>query len=524
LVIATGKASLRRFFSRLWIRLLAFNVLLVFLPAAGVSYLAIYERKLLQAQEASMVQQGRLLAAALSERGELDFTLAEPILARLERQTPSRIRVLDRGGWLLCDTSRLGPQRAEEPEEPPLEESGPRSFVLYRVGSALFRLVGPLLANAPSDIGPSNEEAYSPDTPFDGIEVRQALSGSYGAATRITRGGQRSVTLYSALPVRNEGEVVGAVLVSQSTFHILQDLYEVRLAVFRYVVGAAGVAAILSLMLSATISRPIEKLRSQAKAIVDRRGRLTGRFPGSNRFDEIGDLSRALSELSSRLEERMRFIESFAGDVSHEFKNPLTSIRAAAEMLKDVEDPKERARFAGVVEREIARLERLLSTVREVTLVDAGLEEPETEAVDLVELLKTMAGAPRYRGAIELALPDVPVEVKIPGHRLAQVFENILDNASGFTPEGGRIRVELRTEGRETVVRIEDGGPGIPAEHRDRIFDRFFSYRPNDGRAREHAGLGLAIVKAVVERYGGTVALCDSSLGGACFEVRLRRL
>jgi two-component system sensor histidine kinase ChvG len=104
----------------------------------------------------------------------------------------------------------------------------------------------------------SREEAYSPDSPFQGSEIRQALSGSYGAATRITRGGQRSVTLYSALPVRNEGEVVGVVLVSQSTFHILQDIYEVRLAIFRYVVGAAGVAAILSLMLSATISRPRE--------------------------------------------------------------------------------------------------------------------------------------------------------------------------------------------------------------------------------------------------------------------------
>jgi two-component system sensor histidine kinase ChvG len=526
LVIATGKGSFRRFFSRLWIRLLAFNVLLVFLPAAGISYLAIYERKLLQAQEASMVQQGRLLAAALSERGELDFTLAEPILARLERQTPSRIRVLDRGGWLLCDTSRLGPQRSDEieEEEPALEETGPRSFILYRVGSALFRLVGPLLANARTEIGSSNEEAYSPDAPFDGIEVRQALAGSYGAATRITRGGQRSVTLYSALPVRNEGEVVGAVLVSQSTYHILQDLYEVRLAVFRYVVGAAGVAAILSLMLSATISRPIEKLRSQAKALVDRRGRLTGRFPGSNRFDEIGDLSRALSELSSRLEERMKFIESFAGDVSHEFKNPLTSIRAAAEMLKDVDDPAERARFAGVVEREIARLERLLSTVREVTLVDAGIEELETDAVDLGELLKTLAGAPIYRGRVELSLPTGPVLVKIPGHRLAQVFENILDNASGFTPEGGKIRVALETDGREAVARIEDGGPGVPEEHRERIFDRFFTYRPNNGRAREHTGLGLAIVKAIVERYGGSVALSESSLGGAGFEVRLRRL
>ena len=534
MAIATGKAnaslSLRRFLSRLWIRLLAFNVLLVFLPAAGVSYLAIYERKLLQAQEASMVQQGRLLAAALSERGPLDLALAEPILARLERQTPSRIRVLDGDGWLICDTSRLGPESPssqEEPEETSLAEIDPRSGWLYRVGTGLFRLLGPLLADVRPEIELSREEAYSPDSPFQGSEIRQALSGSYGAATRITRGGQRSVTLYSALPVRNEGEVVGIVLVSQSTFHILRDLYEVRLAVFRYVVGAAGVAAILSLMLSATISRPIEKLRSQAKTLVGRGGRLTGRFPGSSRLDEIGDLSRALSELSSRLEERMRFIESFAADVSHEFKNPLTSIRAAAEMLKDVEDPEERARFAGVVEREIARLERLLSTVREVTLVDAGLEESETETVDLVELLKGLTGAQRYRKRgieIELEAPSTGIEVGAPGHRLAQVFENLLDNALGFTPDRARIRVELRTEGRQAVVRVEDQGPGVPQEHRERIFDRFFTYRPNDGRAREHTGLGLAIVKTVVERYGGSIALVDSSLGGAGFEVRLSRL
>jgi len=532
LVIATGKASaslpLRRFLSRLWIRLLAFNVLLVFLPAAGISYLTIYERKLLQSQEASMVQQGRLLAAALSERGALDLALAEPILARLERQTPSRIRVLDRDGWLLCDTSRLGPRLVEEETaEPPVPETDPRSGLLYRVGSGLFRLVGPLLADVQPEIGLAREEAYSPDARFDGIEIRQALSGSYGAATRITRGGQRSVTLYSALPVRNEGEVVGAVLVSQSTFHILQDLYEVRLAVFRYVVGAAGVAAILSLMLSATISRPLEKLRSQAKALIGRGGRLVGSFPGSTRLDEIGDLSRALSELSSRLEERMRFIESFAADVSHEFKNPLTSIRAAAEMLKDVEDPGERARFAGVVEREIARLERLLSTVREVTLVDSEIEEPAAETVDLSGVLKGLAGAPRYRERgieIELEAPAAGIEVRMPGHRVGQVFENLLDNALSFTPDGGKIRVELGARGAEAVVRVEDQGPGVPEGHRERIFDRFFTWRPDDRRAREHTGLGLAIVKAAVERYGGSIALVRSSLGGAGFEVRLRRL
>jgi two-component system sensor histidine kinase ChvG len=370
-----------------------------------------------------------------------------------------------------------------------------------------------------------SEEPYSADAPFDGVEIRQALSGQYGAATRITPGGQRSVTLYSALPVRNEGEVSGVVLVSQSTFHILRDLYEVRLAVFRYVLAAGAVAAVLSLMVSTTISRPLNRLRSQAKALLDRRGKLTGSFRDTERLDEIGDLSRALAELADRLEERLRFIESFAADVSHEFKNPLASIRTASEMLKEVEEPAARARFAAMVERDIARLERLLSTVREITLLDSAVEE-STERVDLAELLRALVGVERYRRSpvqIEVRAPEGRVEVEVPGHRLAQILENLLDNAIGFTPPGGTIRVTLRADGERATALVEDSGVGIPAEHRLKVFDRFFSYRPNGGSASEHSGLGLAIVKAIVERYGGEIELFPSSLGGAGFEVRLPR-
>jgi two-component system sensor histidine kinase ChvG len=515
--------TLRRFLSRIGIRLLAFNVLLMFLPAAGVSYLAIYERQLLQAQEESMVQQGRLMAAALSERGPVDPAACESILARLEQRTTSRIRVLDREGWLVCDTSRLGPLRGlEDAEEPAPNEPDARAGWLYRFGTSLFRLLTPFLS-APRLL--VSEEPYSADAPFDGVEIRQALSGQYGAATRITPGGQRSVTLYSALPVRNEGAVSGVVLVSQSTFHILQDLYEVRLAVFRYVLAAGAVAAVLSLMVSTTISRPLNRLRSQALALLDRRGKLTGSFRDTERLDEIGDLSRALAELSHRLEERLKFIESFAADVSHEFKNPLASIRTASEMLKEVEDPAARARFAAMVEGDIARLERLLSTVREITLVDADAED-SGERVDLAEVLRALVGVDRYRRSavqIEVRAPEGRVEVEVPGHRLAQILENLLDNALGFTPPGGTVRVTLRSDAGRATALVEDSGVGIPAEHRAKVFDRFFSYRPNGGSSSGHSGLGLAIVKAIVERYGGEIEIVPSSLGGAAFEVRLPR-
>ena len=193
-----------------------------------------------------MVQQGRVLAAALSERGALTQPVVEPILVRLEQRTTSRLRVLDREGWLLSDTSRLGPLRESPPEIDDLSGSGPRSSWLYRFGSTLVRLSEQIVAEPRPPV--SAEEFYSADAPFEGAEIGQALSGEYGAATRITPGGQRSVTLYSALPVLNEGDVVGVVLVSQSTFHILQDLYEVRLAVFRFLLGAVVLAAVLSLL------------------------------------------------------------------------------------------------------------------------------------------------------------------------------------------------------------------------------------------------------------------------------------
>ncbi len=514
--------GIRRFVSRISIRLLAFNVLLVFLPLASVSYLEIYERKLLQAQEQSMVQQARVLAAALSERGAIAETLVEPILVRLNQRTTSRIRVINQEHRLVSDTSLLGPQR--EPGRDAREDESVRSSWMYRLGSSLFRFVDTIIAGPGPVIG---EEFYSAERRFDGAEIELAFNGQYGAATRITPGGQRSVTLYSALPVENDGAVTGVVLVSQSTFQILQDLYEVRLEIFRFLLVAVGVAAVLSLLVSTTISRPLKRLRRQALAILDRRGRLTGRFKGSERLDEIGDLSRSLSELSSRLEERMHFIESFAADVSHEFKNPLASMRSAAEMLAEVEDPKERERFARIVEVDIARLEKLLSEVREITLLDRSTAEDDAEddglpgPVDLNAVLRGVAGRERYESVeLELDLAEGEVVVAAGPDRLARVFENLIDNAVGFSKDG-HVRVSSKVEGREALAVVEDNGPGIPEEHGDKVFDRFFSFRP-DGTPSEHSGLGLAIVKAILERRGGSIRTVASTLGGAGFEVRLK--
>lgn len=511
------------FLSRISVRLLVWNVLLVFLPAAGFFYLDVYETQLLDGQERAMVQEGRLLAAALGGQGALDAGRSRELLGRLQGRTGARLRIYDRQGKILTDSAHLGPQRAEPTSvSRPIPDS-PRSrdSLLYKVGASLYRLYQSVVTDAP-DLG----RKLAPPAPAFLPEVQAALDGRYGAATRPTGDGYSSMTLTSAIPVRSQGQVVGAVLVSQSTLRILRALGVVRLAIFKIFLGSVAVAAVLSLFLSATIARPLRRLRDEANDLLDRRGRLRGRFRGSNKADEIGDLARSLERLTVRLEEHQRSLEAFAADVSHEFKNPLASIRAATEMLAEVEAPEDRHRFLTLVEREIARMERLLTGVREVTEIDAHLEAGEAAPVDLSGLAREVIEGVRRRAdkgvEIMLQAPSGPLPVRASAERLTQVFENLLDNALGFSPPDGKVTLTLAPDGNAVLLRVDDSGPGIPETHLARVFDRFFSYRPGEPHARNgHTGLGLAIVKAIVEGYGGTVSAGNRPEGGARFEVRL---
>jgi two-component system, OmpR family, sensor histidine kinase ChvG len=575
---------LRRASSRIAVRMLAFNVLLVFLPLAGLLYLDTYEQHLLDAQERSMVQQGRVLAAALADRDPLDAESIDRLLRPLGQRVDARLRILDATGRVLGDTSRTGDQ--SEPIEggassdreyvdhsattsTPGAASASRENFLYRLGSLLaltarrvrrdlteLVLGGRTTGTVQPPLAPGQIAQ-----PASWPEVQAALAGRYGSATRLTRGGQRSVTLYSALPIRSGGpgsagspgssgeRVTGVVLVSQSTYRVLQAIYDVRLRIFEVVIGSLFVAAILTFVVAATIARPIRRLRRDAAELLDHRGRLTRRFQASARRDEIGDLGRALDELTRRLDEHLRFVEAFSADVSHEFKNPLASIRTITEMLTSVDDPAERERFLGMMRRDVDRLERLLSGVREIATIDAQLERETTTDVDVRVIVTNVADAHRLRsrGRVTIAIDSststssstsasasasattaAPTLVRAAPERLAQIFDNLVDNAIGFSPDGGTVKIDISRIDGDCRVRIRDEGPGIPDSHLTRVFERFFTYRPGtpDSR-RHHTGLGLAIAKAIVESYGGTIAAIQrddrdrTSTGGACLVVRL---
>ena len=506
---------LTRAASRIWLRLLAFNLLLVVLFAAGVLFLDTYEEHLLVAQERTMAQEGRLLAAALEAQRSLDAEYARRILVQLEQRHLARLRVVDSAGELLVDSARLGPRREDAGDE---TGPAPPEPLLYRIGSWPVRVVRALLGHS----APPSSDAYESVDRRLGPEIRDALDGRYGTAMRASGS---SLVMHVAIPVRSGDGVVGAVVVSQSTRRILAALDAVRLDVFRLLLTGVAAAVLLSLVVATTIVRPLASLRRRAEAIVDRRGRLRGSFAPTRRHDEIGDLERALAVLTRRLEDHLASADSFAADLAHECKNPLASIRSATEMAREVDDPTQRARFFRIIEVEVARMERLLSEAREMSRIDAAIEEEERTAVDLGTLVAAVVEGFRLRLAdggprVVLAVADHDLVVDASQDRLAQALTNLLDNAISFSPPSGRIGISLDRRDHVARVAITDQGPGVPPEHRERIFSRFFSFRP-PGSGDSHIGLGLAVVKTIVEGYGGAVSVADGPDGGARFVVTL---
>jgi two-component system sensor histidine kinase ChvG len=341
-------------------------------------------------------------------------------------------------------------------------------------------------------------------------EVMRALRGESGSATRSdpVSGG---LILSAAIPVQRFKQVLGAVMLSTGSGEIEDEVRTVRFELLRIFSVALLVTVLLSFYLASTIVRPIRRLAAAAERARGRRARVE--IPDfTRRGDEIGDLSGSLREMTDAVWQRMSAIESFAADVAHEIKNPLSSLRSAVETAVRIEDPANQRRLMAIILDDVERLDRLISDISDASRLDAELGRLEVEPIDIAAMLEALADlheSTRTESAphLVLELTDRSHPLIVPGieTRLSQVFRNLIANAVSFSPPRGEIRLTARHDGRAVLVAIEDQGPGIPDDKLTAIFDRFYTERPLGEKFGTHSGLGLSISKQIVEAHRGRI-------------------
>lgn len=422
------------------------------------------------------------------------------VLHRLVSPTRTRARIYDRNGSLIIDSDELfQPGQITRLDLPP-PDSGKFGIVLKTwntVKTWLNRGDLPLYR----EIGPNAGMQYP--------EVAMALSEARpGSEVRVDEQGEVIVSV--AVPVRNFRAVHGALLLSTRGGDINEAVENERLAIIKVFLIATSVMVLLSVLLAGTIAGPVRRLADSAER-VRRRIRSRVEIPDfTARRDEIGHLSGTLRDMTGALYSRIEAIESFAADVAHELKNPLTSLRSAVETLPLAKSPESRERLLSVIQHDVRRLDRLISDISEASRLDAELQRHEIAPVDLTKLLATVVAVQnemRNDDGVRVALTfegNNASDFVVPGHdsRLGQVINNLVDNARSFSPSGSTVRVTCRRLKDAVEIIVDDDGPGIGPDMLERIFDRFYTDRPHQNFG-QNSGLGLSISKQIVEAHDG---------------------
>ena len=515
-------------FSSLTRRIVFLNVFGLLALVVSIVPLNKAREGLIQASVGSLLVQGEMIAGAIAgaatvengstiaidpnrlpdlQNGEvredysLDFSInpdrVGPLLRRLVTPTNTRARVYGSDGSLILDTRNVSARGDAPPDRPATSAEKPSWFERH--------VAIPFRTWFSSGGLPRYEEIVGNGRDYP--EVAQALNGQNASMVRVDDRGR--VIVQVAMPVMQRPHTVrGVLLLSTQGNEIDQRIEAERRKVIKTGLIAAGIMVLLSILLAGSIARPVRRLSDAAELV---RRRITGRvdIPDfTRRRDEIGHLSGALRDMTNALYSRIAAIESFAADVAHELKNPLTSLRSAVETLPLAKTEESRARLLDVIGHDVRRLDRLISDISDASRLDAEMQRQVLTPVDLAKLLKTVtavANEVKRDNDVKVALAfEGGGSFLVPGHdsRLGQVINNLIDNARSFSPAGGGVRVTCRRLRGEVEVMVDDDGPGINPEAMEKIFERFYTDRPHQGFG-QNSGLGLSISQQIVEAHGG---------------------
>ncbi|MGE4373225.1 MAG: stimulus-sensing domain-containing protein [Xanthobacter sp.] len=535
----TRRFIIFRSFSSLTQRIVLLNLAGLCALVSGILYLSEFRAGLIDARVQSLMVQGEIIAAAIAssaqvetnsisvdpdrllelQAGEsygpsedgfspLEFPInperVAPVLRRLVGPTRTRARIYDRDGQLLLDSRSLY-SRGEILRFDLPSPNTPRPGVVERAWQAVQLWFGRGDLPLYKEFGPQAGKNYP--------EVAIAALGGKASEVRVDERGRVVVSV--AVPIQRFRAILGELMLSTQGGEIDAAVRAERFVIVRVFLVSAAVMVLLSVLLAGTIADPVRKLAAAAER-VRRRIKTRVEIPDfTRRSDEIGHLSGALRDMTDALYSRIEAIERFAADVSHELKNPLTSLRSAVETLPLAKTDNSRARLLEVIQHDVKRLDRLISDISDASRLDAELQRQEAADVDLRQLLEMVVGMAqdvrKEEDGVNVALhfergPGAPADFALAGHasRLGQVVDNLVSNARSFSPEGGVVTVNCKRLKDGVEITVDDEGPGIQPDALARVFERFYTDRPHQGFG-QNSGLGLSISRQIVEAHGGQI-------------------
>lgn len=519
---------------RLKLALVALTLLA--LPWAGWRYVQEMERFLLEAQQQALLATARAVATALHER---------PQLMRLKPAQSGEAR------RAAEESLRQAAEQAEKTGQPVVvEEIGRESGVsaqqsVAEIGAILrglerstariwvvnrelklLALAGSLKSPAAPENGdgavrpwrdllarlvprPAEDfdEALDPDVLASGREITRALLGAPATRLRASADG-RAVIVSAAYPIWSRDDVIGAVVVEETTNSILSVRSQALERLLLTTIAAFALAAAVLLGFATRLSGRIRRLRDEAESAVDARGRLKRLTAGSRAGDEIGDLSRSFSAVLEKLAQHHGYLESLAGRLSHELRTPIAVVRSSLENLKLEQDPAQRQVYLERAEEGLARLSKILTRMSEATRLEQSLREEARVRFDLAAVLAECVSGYRLaypQRGFELAAPAEAFEVDGSADLFAQMLDKLVANAVDFARPGTPIRIALARAGHAARLSVTNSGPPVPDEVRGRLFESMISARGERSDGEPHLGLGLYIARLIAEFHGGSI-------------------
>ena len=366
---------------------------------------------------------------------------------------------------------------------------------------------------------------------FKDLLERYNNSDNYGNYYTFTEDNLNQFKVTTVKNVKSDEGDIGFIVISENANEIKIAIDERKAFVIRTAISVGFVILIFSFVLSRYFIKPIQNLVGYTIKVKEKNPGKTGIENLKNRNDELGLLSNSMEDMTNELQKRISHAENFSTDLVHEIRNPLASLKSASEILKDTKDINQRTKLLDILTHDVQRIERLITDYSQMLKDEVALSKEQMKKLDIQPIIQSVVddynNIYKFKKNISINYQnDGKSEYLINGieNRIEQIVANLLDNSISFSEDGSEVIVNVSNEiEKKIIVKILDEGQGFKEKDTSKIFNRFYSNRPEN--FGEHSGLGLNIVKNLVELHDGKIEASNRlDKPGAMIEIKFPSL